>query len=104
MVSTEDGPKIASAVTAAGYEPVIETIDIGVGGMTCASCVAHVEKALRGVPGPARDQQQAEREHRDPDREGGEEDPFREEDVVPPDLLHPVPGVELRRDRHVDEA
>jgi len=46
-----DPAKIASAVTAAGYEPVIETIDIGVGGMTCASCVAHVEKALRGVPG-----------------------------------------------------
>jgi Cu+-exporting ATPase len=46
-----DPAKIASAVTEAGYEPVIETIDIGVGGMTCASCVAHVEKALRGVPG-----------------------------------------------------
>ena len=46
-----DPAKIASAVTKAGYEPVIETINIGVGGMTCASCVAHVEKALRGVPG-----------------------------------------------------
>lgn len=46
-----DPAKIASAVAGAGYEPVIETIDIGVGGMTCASCVAHVEKALRGVPG-----------------------------------------------------
>ncbi len=46
-----DPAKIASAVTEAGYESVIETIDIGVGGMTCASCVAHVEKALRGVPG-----------------------------------------------------
>jgi Cu+-exporting ATPase len=46
-----DSEKIAHAVTEAGYEPVIETIDIGVGGMTCASCVAHVEKALRGVPG-----------------------------------------------------
>jgi Cu+-exporting ATPase len=46
-----DPAQIASAVTGAGYEPVIETIDIGVGGMTCASCVAHVEKALRGVPG-----------------------------------------------------
>jgi Cu+-exporting ATPase len=46
-----DPAKIANAVTEAGYEPVIETINIGVGGMTCASCVAHVEKALRGVPG-----------------------------------------------------
>jgi heavy metal translocating P-type ATPase len=42
---------IARAVTEAGYEPVIETIELGVGGMTCASCVAHVEKALRAVPG-----------------------------------------------------
>ena len=46
-----DGAAIAEAVTKAGYEPVLETIDIGVGGMTCASCVAHVEKALRAVPG-----------------------------------------------------
>ena len=46
-----DPAKIASAVTEAGYEPVIETMDIGVGGMTCASCVAHVEKALREAPG-----------------------------------------------------
>ena len=46
-----DPAQIAHAVSEAGYEPVIETIDIGVGGMTCASCVAHVEKALRGVPG-----------------------------------------------------
>ena len=28
-----------------------QTIELGVGGMTCASCVAHVEKALRAVPG-----------------------------------------------------
>ena len=30
-----------------------ETIDIGIGGMTCASCVARVEKALKKVPGVA---------------------------------------------------
>jgi P-type Cu+ transporter len=42
---------IAAAVTEAGYEPVIETVELGVDGMTCASCVAHVEKALRAVPG-----------------------------------------------------
>jgi Cu+-exporting ATPase len=28
-----------------------ETVDIGIGGMTCASCVARVEKALKKVPG-----------------------------------------------------
>ena len=27
------------------------TLDFGVGGMTCASCVARVERALRKVPG-----------------------------------------------------
>lgn len=43
--------KIAQSVVDAGYEPVVETIEIGVGGMTCASCVAHVEKALRATPG-----------------------------------------------------
>ncbi|ATQ67314.1 MULTISPECIES: heavy metal translocating P-type ATPase [Methylosinus] len=42
---------LAKAVGDAGYEPSVETIEIGVGGMTCASCVAHVEKALRAVPG-----------------------------------------------------
>ena len=42
---------IAAAVRAAGYEPVIENYALGVGGMTCASCVAHVEKALRATPG-----------------------------------------------------
>src|SRR3990170_2371451 len=29
----------------------LETLTIGVGGMTCASCVARVEKALKKVPG-----------------------------------------------------
>ena len=43
--------KVAQSVVDAGYEPVIETIEIGVGGMTCASCVAHVEKALRETSG-----------------------------------------------------
>ncbi len=28
-----------------------ETITLEVGGMTCQNCVAHVTKALRGVPG-----------------------------------------------------
>ncbi len=46
-----DASKIADAVTEAGYEPVVESYDLGVGGMTCASCVAHVEKALKAVPG-----------------------------------------------------
>jgi P-type Cu+ transporter len=46
-----DSAAIEKSVASAGYEPVVETIELGVGGMTCASCVAHVEKALKDVPG-----------------------------------------------------
>lgn len=44
-------PQLIDAVRSAGYEPVIETASIGVGGMTCASCVARVERAIRALPG-----------------------------------------------------
>ncbi|MBQ9578097.1 MAG: heavy-metal-associated domain-containing protein, partial [Ottowia sp.] len=30
--------------------PALHTLDMGVGGMTCASCVARVERALKKVP------------------------------------------------------
>jgi Cu+-exporting ATPase len=46
-----DPAGLIKAVADAGYEPVVETIELGVGGMTCASCVSHVEKALKAVPG-----------------------------------------------------
>ncbi len=42
---------LAQAVEEEGYEPRYQTFDIGVGGMTCASCVAHVEKALKTLRG-----------------------------------------------------
>ena len=42
---------LAARVKEEGYEPRLGHFEIGVGGMTCASCVAHVEKALRGVRG-----------------------------------------------------
>ena len=42
---------LAAAVEDAGYDVAIDAIDLSIGGMTCASCVAHVEKALKSVPG-----------------------------------------------------
>ncbi len=44
-------PQLLEAVRSAGYDPVLETARIGVGGMTCASCVARVERAIRALPG-----------------------------------------------------
>jgi Cu+-exporting ATPase len=42
---------LAARVKEAGYEARLTHVELGVGGMTCASCVAHVEKALKAVPG-----------------------------------------------------
>jgi Cu+-exporting ATPase len=39
------------AVDAAGYEVPVTTQRLAIDGMTCASCVARVEKALQSVPG-----------------------------------------------------
>ena len=46
----ELGPVLA-AVSSAGYEPRAETVELSIKGMTCASCVARIERALRTVPG-----------------------------------------------------
>lgn len=46
-----DPQAVVQAIEHAGYQvPEIET-ELGVEGMTCASCVGHVEKALAGVAG-----------------------------------------------------
>jgi Cu+-exporting ATPase len=42
---------VLEAISKAGYEPRIETRDLQIEGMTCASCVRRVEKALAAVPG-----------------------------------------------------
>ncbi len=42
---------LLSAVDAAGYAPLVQEAEIGVGGMTCASCVGRVERAIRKLPG-----------------------------------------------------
>ncbi|AGA92061.1 copper/silver-translocating P-type ATPase [Thioflavicoccus mobilis 8321] len=46
------GPEtIVETIAEAGYEPVVEEHEIGVGGMTCAACSARVERALAKLPG-----------------------------------------------------
>ena len=40
-----------SAVEQAGYQVPSETVELAVQGMSCASCVGRVEKALDRVPG-----------------------------------------------------
>ncbi|WP_426000666.1 heavy metal translocating P-type ATPase [Caulobacter sp. DWR1-3-2b1] len=44
-------PAVVEAIRKAGYEPLERTIDLKVEGMTCASCVGRVERALRTAPG-----------------------------------------------------
>jgi Cu+-exporting ATPase len=42
---------VLAAVRGAGYEPRDEAVRLAVEGMTCASCVGRVERALKAVPG-----------------------------------------------------
>lgn len=46
-----DISKIKATVAELGYDVATRKSIYPVGGMTCASCVAHVEEALRSVPG-----------------------------------------------------
>ena len=46
-----DAAAVVRAVEGAGYGVPEVTAELGVAGMTCASCVAHVEKAVKAVPG-----------------------------------------------------
>jgi len=43
--------RFVAAIRGAGYDVPVETLTLPIGGMTCASCVSHVERALKGVPG-----------------------------------------------------
>jgi Cu+-exporting ATPase len=43
--------KLISAVRDSGYDVATEKVSLPIGGMTCASCVAHVEEALAKTPG-----------------------------------------------------
>lgn len=44
-------PKVQQAITQAGYTTPEETVVLQIEGMTCASCVGRVERALTKVPG-----------------------------------------------------
>ncbi|MBO9327648.1 ATPase [Achromobacter sp. HZ01] len=53
-ISFAGAPDVAAAVQAvqkAGYTVAETTVELSVTGMTCASCVGRVEKALKAVPG-----------------------------------------------------
>src|SRR5678815_3288511 len=49
--ATVGADALAAAVRDAGYDVATTETTLGIEGMTCASCVARVEKALRKVPG-----------------------------------------------------
>jgi Cu+-exporting ATPase len=42
---------VLEAISKAGYQPRIATTELKIEGMTCASCVNRVQKALKAVPG-----------------------------------------------------
>ena len=46
-----DLDQLLKSVHDAGYEPVVANEELGVRGMTCASCVRRVEKAINRLPG-----------------------------------------------------
>ncbi len=51
FAGTPDPQAIVQAIEQAGYEVPEIDVELGVKGMTCASCVGHVEKALSGLSG-----------------------------------------------------
>ena len=46
-----DRMALIQAIEKVGYDVPQGTIELAIGGMTCASCVGRVEKALKAVPG-----------------------------------------------------
>jgi Cu+-exporting ATPase len=55
LISSSNGDlipgELVDAVERAGYAVTLDRMQLPIGGMTCASCVAHVEGALADVPG-----------------------------------------------------
>ena len=46
-----DRAALVKAVEGVGYDVASPPVDLAIDGMTCASCVARVERALKAVPG-----------------------------------------------------
>ena len=46
-----DPGAVLKAVAGAGYSVPAQRLEIGISGMTCASCVSRVEKAIKAVQG-----------------------------------------------------
>ncbi|MFI8135974.1 copper ion binding protein, partial [Pseudomonas aeruginosa] len=44
-------PALVAAVEQAGYQVPARSLELSIEGMTCASCVGRVERALKKVPG-----------------------------------------------------
>ncbi|WP_044562677.1 heavy metal translocating P-type ATPase [Azospirillum sp. B4] len=44
-------PEVVEAIRKAGYDPGTHAVELAIQGMTCAGCVARVEKVLRAAPG-----------------------------------------------------
>jgi len=52
--SVPDMPAVIDAIRKAGYDVPSGSADLAIEGMSCASCVSNVEKALSAVPGVSR--------------------------------------------------
>lgn len=52
--ASPDLPAVIDAIRKAGYDVPTSSADLAIEGMSCASCVSNVEKALNAVPGVTR--------------------------------------------------
>jgi Cu+-exporting ATPase len=51
LMAEEKLPQAIRAIRTAGYDVLQDTLRFSIGGMTCASCVRHVEQAIEELPG-----------------------------------------------------